>query len=67
MTHEQLSPIEQVWNWLRQNEVANRCFKDYNDIVDKHLESNVPKRQCLIEKTITPLNNSKIKYPTSFF
>ena len=31
----ELNPIEQVWSWLRQNEIANRCFKDYNDIVDK--------------------------------
>ena len=31
----ELNPIEQVWSWLRQNEIANRCFKDYSDIVDK--------------------------------
>jgi transposase len=30
----ELNPIEQVWSWLRQNEVANRCFENYNDIVD---------------------------------
>ncbi len=22
----ELNPIEQVWSWLRQNELANRCF-----------------------------------------
>lgn len=31
----ELNPIEQVWSWLRQNELANRCFDGYNDIVDK--------------------------------
>lgn len=31
----ELNPIEQVWSWLRQNEIANRTFKDYEDIVEK--------------------------------
>ena len=31
----ELNPIEQVWSWMRQNEIANRVFKDYEDIVDK--------------------------------
>ena len=31
----ELNPIEQVWSWLRQNRIANRAFKDYEDIVDK--------------------------------
>jgi hypothetical protein len=31
----ELNPIEQVWSWLRQNEIANRSFADYEDIVDK--------------------------------
>ena len=31
----ELNPIEQVWSWLRQNEIANRSFKDYDNIVDK--------------------------------
>ena len=26
----ELNPIEQVWQWLRQNELANRCFKGYD-------------------------------------
>ncbi len=30
----ELNPIEQVWSWLRQNELANRCFQNYEDIVD---------------------------------
>jgi transposase len=30
-----LNPIEQVWQWIRQNELANKCFNGYEDIVDK--------------------------------
>jgi transposase len=30
-----LNPIEQVWQWLRQNELANRYFSGYEDIVNK--------------------------------
>jgi len=30
----ELNPIEQVWSWLRQNELANRCFSGYEDIVN---------------------------------
>jgi hypothetical protein len=26
----ELNPIEQVWQWLRQNELANKFFKDYD-------------------------------------
>ena len=29
----ELNPIEQVWSWLRQHHLANRCFKGYEDIV----------------------------------
>lgn len=29
-----LSPIEQVWCWLRQHHLSNRCFSGYSDIVD---------------------------------
>jgi hypothetical protein len=31
----ELNPIEQVWSWLRQNEIANPSFADYEEIVDK--------------------------------
>lgn len=31
----ELNPIEQVWQWLRQNELANRCFAGYEDIVEQ--------------------------------
>lgn len=30
----ELDSIEQVWSWLRQNEVANRCFENYDAIVE---------------------------------
>ena len=30
----ELNPIEQVCSWLRQNELANRCFNGYEDIVN---------------------------------
>ncbi len=30
-----LNPIEQVWSWMRQNEIANRSFNGYDDIVEK--------------------------------
>ena len=30
----ELNPIEQVWSWLRQHYLANRCFEDYEDIVN---------------------------------
>ena len=31
----ELNPIEQVWSWMRQNEIANRVFSDYEDIEEK--------------------------------
>lgn len=30
----ELNPMEQVWSWLRQHRLANRCFAGYNAIVD---------------------------------
>ena len=30
----ELNPIEQVWIWLRQHHLANRCFQGYDDILD---------------------------------
>ncbi|MGF1879269.1 transposase [Photobacterium frigidiphilum] len=30
----ELNSIKQVWQWMRQHELANRCFENYNDIVD---------------------------------
>ena len=31
----ELNPVEQVWQWLRQRELANRCFSSYDDIVEQ--------------------------------
>ncbi len=31
----ELNPIEQVWAWLRNNDLANFAFKNYDDIVDQ--------------------------------
>ena len=31
----ELNPIEQVWQWMRQDELANKCFKGYDDIVEQ--------------------------------
>ncbi len=30
----ELNPIEQVWSWMRQHHLANRCFKGYDNIVN---------------------------------
>ena len=31
----ELNPVGQVWQWMRQNEIANRCFSGYDDIVNQ--------------------------------
>jgi len=31
----ELNPIEQVWAWLRDNDLSNRVFKDYDEIVEQ--------------------------------
>jgi len=31
----ELNPIEQVWAWLRSNDLANYAFKNYDHIVDQ--------------------------------
>ena len=31
----EVNPIEHVWQWLRQNVLANRCFSGYDDIVEQ--------------------------------
>ena len=30
----ELNPVEQVWSWLRQHHLANRCFEGYESIVE---------------------------------
>lgn len=34
-TSPELNPVEQVWSWIRQHCLANRAFKDYEEIVDE--------------------------------
>ena len=31
----ELNPMEQVWEWIKQNHLSNLTFKNYEDIVDK--------------------------------
>jgi transposase len=35
----ELNPIEQVWQYLRQHKLANRCFENYEAIVDACCEA----------------------------
>ncbi|MDF4462343.1 IS630 family transposase [Vibrio parahaemolyticus] len=35
----ELNPVEQVWAWLRNNELANRCFNGYEDIKNELCEA----------------------------
>lgn len=30
----ELNPVEQVWQWLKQHYLSNRCFKNYDAIVE---------------------------------
>ncbi|GAF97466.1 unnamed protein product [marine sediment metagenome] len=30
----ELNPVEQIWQHLRRKELSNRCFKDYEEILD---------------------------------
>ena len=30
----ELNPVEQVWEWLKDRELSNRCFKDDEEILD---------------------------------
>ena len=31
----ELNPIEQVWAWMRDRELSNRTFSNYDDIVEQ--------------------------------
>ncbi|WP_415837785.1 transposase, partial [Pseudoalteromonas ostreae] len=31
----ELNPVEQVWAWMRDRELSNRTFSDYDDIVEQ--------------------------------
>ena len=35
----ELNPIEQVWSWLQQHHLANRCFENYEAIVEAYSEA----------------------------
>jgi transposase len=35
----ELNPVEQLWQNLKQRYLANRCFKDYDDILDKSCDA----------------------------
>ena len=35
----ELNPVEQVWQWLKQHYLSNRCFKNYNEIVEACCEA----------------------------
>lgn len=35
----ELNPIEQVWSWMRQHDLANQAFKGYDDIVEQVCEA----------------------------
>lgn len=38
----ELNPIEQVWQWLRQNVLANRCFSGYDVLLNSALSHGIP-------------------------
>lgn len=31
----ELNPVEQIWAWMRDRELSNRTFSDYDDIVEQ--------------------------------
>jgi Transposase and inactivated derivatives len=35
----ELNPVEQVWQWLRQHTLANRCFEHYEAILEACCEA----------------------------
>jgi len=30
----ELNPIEQVWSWIKQTHLSNRCYESYDDILE---------------------------------
>jgi hypothetical protein len=52
----ELNPVEQIWQYLRDKYLANRCFKDYEDIVTACCKSwntfsnNVPTVKSLCQR-----------------
>ena len=35
----ELNPVERIWEKLREDSLANRCFKNFNDIVESCCEA----------------------------
>ena len=58
----ELNPIEQVWSWLRQHVLANRSFKDYDDILDAWLITS-----CRSANNIMPITIFLPAGTASFF
>jgi len=50
----ELNPIEQVWQYIKQKWLSNRCFKDFDSIVQAASDAwNNMRQQTDILKTIT--------------
>lgn len=51
----ELNPTEQVWRQLRDEELANRCFNDYEDIVQSSCRAwnNFTQRSGAVKKLCT--------------
>lgn len=47
----ELNPIEQVWSWMRQHCLANRTFKNYEDIVESVCKAWNTFTQCAVRVT----------------
>ena len=58
----ELNAMEQVWQWMKEHDLSNISFKDYDEIVDKVCESwnrfcskvEVVKSLCLREWQSVP-------------
>ena len=50
----ELNAMEQVWQWIKKNFLYNRCYADYNDIVDKVCDAwnHVSQKPDLIKSII---------------
>jgi len=43
----ELNPVENIWQYMRDNWLSNRIFKSYDDIVDQLLRLEYPCRPTL--------------------
>ena len=55
----ELNPIEQVWRQLREDSLANGCFKDFDDIVDAWnlFATNIDQVKSLCHREWTIIRN----------